>query len=141
MPANLPGNWSLVGGTNIEATPNSVVITGSMAVEQHAWADGEISFRARAPLDAGQVQIWGGFHYRDRDSRYVFALRGGQNNDVYLARYAPDGKAEFLGFSPLDFHPVPGTWYDLRIVVLGHRYLIFVNADQRGGPEGALGHR
>ena len=130
MPANLPGNWSLVGGTNIEATPNSVVITGSMAVEQHAWADGEISFRARAPLDAGQVQIWGGFHYRDRDSRYVFALRGGQNNDVYLARYAPDGKAEFLGFSPLDFHPVPGTWYDLRIVVLGHRYLIFVNDEK-----------
>jgi len=129
-PDNWPGSWRLVGGTNFSTTPESVLITGGMAVETQAWTDGEISFRARAPLDAGQVQIWGGFHYRDRDSRYVFALRGGHNNDVYLARYAPDGKARFLGFAPLDFQPVPGTWYQLRIMVCGDRFHIYLNNEK-----------
>jgi len=131
MPASLPGNWSLVGRAQIQTTPDSAVISGGFAVEQQAWTDGEISFRARAPLDAGQVQIWAGLRYRDRDSRYVFALRGGHDNDVYLARYAPDGKAEFLGFAPLDFSPVPGTWYQLRVMALGNRFQIYLNDEKR----------
>jgi beta-galactosidase len=130
MLANLPGSWSLVGGTNIRAATDSTVITAGLAVEQPAWTDGEISFRARAPRETEQVQIWAGFHYRDRDSRYVFALRGGHDNDVYLARYAPDGKARFLGFAPLDFPPVPGTWYRLRVVVLGNRFHIYLNDEK-----------
>ena len=92
--------------------------------------DAEITFQARAPLGSDQVQIWGGFRYRDRESRYVFALRGGHDNDVYLARYAPDGGSRFLGFAPLDFKPVPGTWYRLRVVVLGNRFQIYLNDEK-----------
>ena len=130
MPASLPGSWSIVGRGTIQTTPESAVITGGFAVEQQMWSDGEISFRARAPQDAGEVQIWGGFRQRDRDSRYVFALRGGHDNDVYLARYAPDGNAKILGFAPLDFPPVPGTWYRVRVVVLGSRFHIYLNDEK-----------
>jgi hypothetical protein len=55
---------------------------------------------------------------------------GGDNDDLYLARYAPDGESKFLGVAPLDFHPVPGAWYKLRAVALSNRLMIFVNENQ-----------
>ena len=60
----------------------------------------------------------------------VFALRGGNDNDIYLARYAPNGRAEFLGFAPLDFRPQSGIWYHLRVVILGNRFQIFLNDEK-----------
>lgn len=128
--AGLPGHWDLVGRADVQGTPESTTITSGYAVNASLWTNGEISFRARAPQDAAQVQIWAGFHFRDRDSRYVFALRGGNDNDLYLARYAPDGKARFLGFAPLDFQPVPGTWYRLRVLVSGNRFQIYLNDEK-----------
>ncbi|MBW8869995.1 MAG: hypothetical protein JF563_04350, partial [Acidobacteriales bacterium] len=92
--------------------------------------DAEITFRARTPAGAEQVQIWAGFHFRDRNSRYVFALRGGNDNDLYLARYAPDGGMEFLGFAPLDFKPTPGVWYRLRVVTFGNQIQIYLNDEK-----------
>jgi len=125
-----PDNWVTVGRTQIETTPQSVIIMGGYTVNKRLWDDEQITFRARAPVIAKQVQIWAGFRFRDRDSRYVFALRGGNDNDIYLARYAPDGGAEFLGFAPLDFKPQPGIWYRLRVVILGNRFQIFLNDEQ-----------
>jgi hypothetical protein len=110
--------------------PDTFAIAGGFAVENKSFEDAEIKFRAKAPLGTEQVQIWGGFRYRDRDSRYVFALRGGNDNDVYLARYAPDGNARFLGYAPLDFKPVPGVWYQLRIVTLGNQIQIYLNDEK-----------
>ena len=126
MPATLPGEWHAIGRAGIQAGPDSAIIEGGYVVDARVFGDSEITFRARAPVGVAQVQIWGGFHYRDRDSRYVFALRGGNDNDLYLARYAPDGGIKFLGFAPLDFKPVPGAWYQLRIVTLGNRIQIYL---------------
>jgi len=130
VPADWPDHWSLVGRAHVQATPQSLVIAGGYAVNQPVYDDAQMTFRARAPVNTGQVQIWAGFRYRDRDSRYVFALRGGNDNDIYLARYAPNGGAEFLGYAPLDFKPEPGVWYRLRVVILGNRFQIFLN-DER----------
>jgi beta-galactosidase len=130
LSTNLPGNWSAIGRTKIQTTPASTVIEGGFAVDNQAWDDAQITFRARAPLGTDQVQIWAGFRYRDRDSRYVFALRGGNDNDLYLARHAPDGGAKFLEFAPLDFKPVPGAWYRLRVITLGKRFQIYLNDEK-----------
>lgn len=125
-----PENWSTIGRAQIQTTPASIIIAGGYAVNRNILGDGEIAFRARAPLSANEVQIWAGFRYRDRESGYVFALRGGNDDDIYLARYAPNGGAEFLGFAPLDFKPEPGVWYRLRVVFCGKRIQIFLNDEK-----------
>lgn len=130
MPPNLPGEWTAIGRTTVQTTSDSATVEGGYIVSKQIWSDSEISFRAKTPTNSNQVQIWGGFRYRDRDSRYVFGLRGGNDNDLYIARYAPDGKAEFLGFAPLDFQPVPGTWYHLRVVTSGNHFLVFLNDEK-----------
>src|ERR1035438_7223977 len=130
LPSDLTGNWTAVGRGDVRTGTDSVIISGGYLVESNTWTDGEISFDARAPETASEVQIWGGVRFRDRDSRYVFALRGGHDNDVYLARYAPDGKAGLLGFAPLDFKPAPGTWYHLRVVPLGGRFQIYLGDEK-----------
>jgi hypothetical protein len=84
------------------------------------------SFEARAPEDASEVQVWAGIKCRDRDSRYLFGIRGGTNNDVYLARYAPEGGNRFLGVARLPFHPEVGEWYRLRAETHGGRIHIYV---------------
>lgn len=129
-PDHWPDNWTVVGRAHIQTTPQSVIIAGGYAVNQNIWDDAQITFRARAPATAKEVQIWAGFRCRDRDSRYVFALRGGHDNDIYLARYAPNGGAEFLGFAPLDFNPQPGVWYRLRVVIVGNCFQIFLNDEK-----------
>src|SRR6202453_3123529 len=130
MPATLPGEWNAIGRAGIQAGSDAAIIEGGYVVDARVFGDSEITFRARAPVGVAQVQIWGGFHYRDRDSRYVFALRGGNDNDVYLARYAPDGGIRFLGFAPLDFKPVAGTWYHIRVVTVGSRIQIYLNDEK-----------
>jgi len=130
LPAGFPGSWKIIGRAEVQTTANSLLIAGGYAVNDQTLSDAEVSFQARAPLDVEQVQIWGGFRCRDRDSRYVFGLRGGNDNDVYLARYASDGGAKFLGFAPLDFKPVPGTWYRLRVEFFGDRFQLYLNDEK-----------
>ncbi len=120
-------DWNPIGRVDPKIGKDSVTIQDGFLAGKESWGDCELSFRARAPEDVGQVQIWAGLRGRDRDSRYIFGLRGGDNNDVYLARYAPDGDDKFLGVAPLDFKPAPGTWYKLRAVVRGNRFLVYVN--------------
>ena len=127
---DIPGDWSVIGRTTVRTNSNSVTVAGGFLVDRQVWTNAEITLRARAPQSTEQVQIWGGFRYRDRDSRYVFALRGGHDDDLYIARYAPDGGARFLGIAPLDFKPKPGVWYRLRIVILGYRFQIFLNDEK-----------
>src|ERR1700744_1896077 len=129
-PSTFPGDWKIIGRTPVQTTSNSICLSGGYAMNDQKLADAEISFQARAPLGTEQVQIWAGFRCRDRDSRYVFALRGGNNNDVYLARYAPDGGTKFLGFAPLDFKPVPGVWYPLRVVFVDDRIQLYINNEK-----------
>lgn len=125
--AAVTGTWTLIGRGKLETNADSLVVQGGFAKGAQIWGDAELSFRARAPAGTEQVQIWAGFRCRDRESRYVFALRGGSDNDVYLARYAPNGEAKFLGFAPLDFKPQPGSWYRLQAVAIGKRIQIYLN--------------
>jgi beta-galactosidase len=127
MPAAIPGHWSSVGRVTPQVTSDSVTLQNGFVASKESWGDCEFAFRARAPQGVDQVQIWAGIRGRDRDSRYIFGLRGGDNNDLYLARYAPDGDDKFLGVAPLDFKPVPGKWYKLRAVAAGNRIQIYVN--------------
>ncbi len=129
-PSTFPGNWKFIGRTSVQTTSNSICLSGGYVMNDQELDDAEISFQARAPLGTEQVQIWAGFRCQNRDSRYVFALRGGNDNDVYLARYAPDGGAKFLGFAPLDFKPVPGTRYRLRVVFFDDRIQFYLNDEK-----------
>jgi len=126
-PAILGGEWKATGRLKIETNAESVTLQGGYIVEKQAWNKAEMSVRMRAPSGVESVQLWGGFRCRDRDSRYVFALRGGDNNDIYLARYAPDGGSKFLGFAPLNFKPAAGVWYRLRILMADKRFQIYLN--------------
>jgi beta-galactosidase len=127
LPPAFPGHWISVGRVAPQATADSVTLQDGFIASKESWGDCELTFRARAPQGTDQVQIWAGIRGRDRDSRYIFGLRGGNNNDVYLARYAPDGGDKFLGIAPLDFKPEPGTWYKLRAAAVGNRFQIYVN--------------
>jgi beta-galactosidase len=121
--------WKSYGRIVLQHFQDSTIIQDGFTIEQQQYGDCEFSFDARAPQGASEVQIWSGIKCRDRDSRYVFALRGGNNDHLYLARYGADGAAKFLGIAPLDFHPVPGHWYTLRVVTRGNRILIFLNQE------------
>ena len=88
------------------------------------------AFRARAPKDAEQVQIWAGFRNYNRFDRYVVGIKGGLQDDLYLMRTGYMGTDGFMGVRPLGFHPVPGEWYSLRVEVCGKRIRVFVGDEQ-----------
>ncbi len=91
------------------------------------WKNYVVKFKARAPKSAEQVQIWAGFRAFNRNDRYVVGLRGGLQNTLYLSRMGYMGTDEFLGLRNLNFEPKPGTWYDIKIEIVGNRIRIFLN--------------
>lgn len=92
--------------------------------------DYRVTFKARAPKDADQVQIWAGFRAHNRFDRYVIGLKGGLQDDIYLSRMGYMGADELLDFSGLDFHPEPGKWYEFKIEVCGNRIRVFLNNEK-----------
>ena len=94
------------------------------------WKNYSMSFKARAPKGAEQVQIWAGFRAYNRFDRYVVGIKGGLQDDVYLMRTGYMGTDEFMGVRPLGFHPVPGEWYSMKVEVCGNRIRVFVNGDK-----------
>ena len=129
LPEGLPGRWHLCDRAAVDLKPDSVVITNGFFLNTESHGDGRLTFRFRAPDDAPEVQLWAGFRARTRHARYVVALRGGNNNHLYLARLAPEGGSRFLGISPLAFSPVPGVWYELHVVLEGRRIRVFLGDD------------
>lgn len=91
------------------------------------WKNYSVSFKARASKDAEQVQIWAGFRAYNRFDRYVLGVKGGLQDDIYLSRMGYMGTDELLDIRPLDFHPVPGVWYNFKIEVCGERIRVFLN--------------
>lgn len=89
------------------------------------------TFKARAPKDAEQVQIWAGFRAYNRFDRYVLGLKGGLQDDIYLSRMGYMGTDELLDIRPVDFHPVPGEWYKFKIEVCGNRIRVFLNDEAK----------
>ena len=94
------------------------------------WKNYSMSFKARAPNGAEQVQIWAGFRAYNRFDRYVAGIKGGLQDDVYLMRTGYMGTDEFMGVRPLGFHPVPGEWYSMKVEVCGNRIRVFVNGEK-----------
>lgn len=94
------------------------------------WENYSLSFKARAPKDAEQVQIWAGFHASNRFDRYVIGLKGGLQDDIYLMRLGYMGMDELMGVRPLRFHPVPGEWYKIRVDVCGNRIRVFIGDEK-----------
>ncbi|WP_321335417.1 glycoside hydrolase family 2 TIM barrel-domain containing protein [uncultured Bacteroides sp.] len=91
------------------------------------WKNYVVSFKARAPRDAEQVQIWAGFRAYNRNDRYVLGIKGGLQDDLLLSRMGYMGTDELLGICPLYFHPIPGAWYDVKVEVCNNRIRIFLN--------------
>ncbi|MBD5312625.1 MAG: glycoside hydrolase family 2 [Bacteroides sp.] len=94
---------------------------------QPDWKNYTVKFKARAPKDAEQVQIWAGFRTKNRFDRYVLGIKGGLQDDVYLMRTGYMGADELMGVRPLGFHPEPGKWIDVKIEVCGKRMRVFIN--------------
>lgn len=130
LPSSFSGTWQAFGRADVVAGSDSVTISNGYVADLKELGDCTISFRARMPKEANQVQIWGAIRVKDGNDRYVFGLRGGSEPQVSLARYTPDGNAKFLGFAPLDFTPKPGEWYTLRVVVEGDHFQVYTNDDK-----------
>ncbi|WP_368114532.1 glycoside hydrolase family 2 TIM barrel-domain containing protein, partial [Bacteroides sp. RTP21281st1_E4_RTP21281_210402] len=94
------------------------------------WKNYSFSFKARAPKNAEQVQIWASFRNYNRFDRYVVGIKGGLQDDLYLMRTGYMGTDEFMGVRPLGFHPVPGEWYRVKVEVCGNRIRIFLNDEK-----------
>lgn len=92
-----------------------------------SWHNYAVTFKARTPKPEKEVEIWAGFRAANRNDRYVFGFRGGEKNDVFLARMGYMGADEFLDREELNFSPETGKWYKFRIEVCQNRIRIFVN--------------
>ncbi|MFN4253858.1 MAG: sugar-binding domain-containing protein, partial [Saprospiraceae bacterium] len=121
--------WTAIGPGEFEFADSKLKTQNSklLIAGDENWTDYELKFRARAPENAEQVQIWASLRLQSRDDRYTFGFRGGNHDDVLLARYGHLGTDEFLAIRPLDFHPEPGAWFELRFLVFGDHLMLFVN--------------
>jgi len=94
------------------------------------WKNYEMELKARAPESATEVRIFASFRYNADNVRYVFGLRGGNNNDLYLARIGADNNTALLAIEPLDFIPQKGIWYTIRIQVDENSVQVFLNDEE-----------
>ncbi|HWV67218.1 glycoside hydrolase family 2 protein [Chitinophaga sp.] len=116
------GKGSVIQQDGILQTQNAYATFGDSSLKNYRF-----SFRASMPGTASEVQIWAGFRAYNRNDRYILALRGGRQNNLYLSRLGYMGTDQFLALRTLDFHPVPGKWYALRVEVCGARIRVFLN--------------
>lgn len=122
----------VVGRGTCSIADNVFRSKGSYALfGNHEWKNYSFSFKARAPKNAEQVQIWASFRNYNRFDRYVVGIKGGLQDDLYLMRTGYMGTDEFMGVRPLGFHPVPGEWYRVKVEVCGNRIRIFLNDEQQ----------
>ncbi|NIG55927.1 glycoside hydrolase family 2 TIM barrel-domain containing protein [Chitinophaga sp. Cy-1792] len=114
------------------------VVTNGVLQTENAYAsfgdssltDYRFSFRACVPDKGRDVQIWAGFRAATRNDRYILALRGGNQDNLYLSRLGYMGTDEFLALRPLEFHPVAGTWYTITVEVVQQRIRVFLNDEK-----------
>ncbi|HTJ11780.1 MAG TPA: glycoside hydrolase family 2 TIM barrel-domain containing protein [Dinghuibacter sp.] len=95
--------------------------------------DYQFTFEAMSPaatLPAGDIHICAGFRARTRDDRYVFGLKGGSFNALYLERLGFMGADDYLALRPLAFTVKPNTWYRFRVTVAGDRIRIYLNDEK-----------
>jgi hypothetical protein len=113
-----------------ECTVKNGILTsqGSYACfGEAAGSDYSIEFDAMTPASEQQVQIWAGFRHFNRSDRYIFGMKGGLSDELYLSRNGYMGADEMLALAPLDFHPVTDRWYHFKIVVCSSRIQVFLD--------------
>src|SRR5882762_5578518 len=86
------GAWQPIGRGSVKVSDGIVQTEGASAFAgDPAWTNYELRFEARAPETASEAQIWCAVRCFDRDRKYVVGLRGGNNQQLYISRYAPFG--------------------------------------------------
>lgn len=125
------GKWKKIGKGGFSISDGILKVSGGyVTAGESGWDNYSMEFKARAPENARQVQVWAGFRHHSRDFRYVVALRGGNNNHLYLARYGATGNDKFLGLAPLEFSPLPGEWYTIKVVAAGDKIAVYLNDEK-----------
>lgn len=122
--------WNSFGRLEMSHQGDTLTLCEGYVSSSQKLSDLSFTVTARAPKHAKEVQIWAGLRCRDRDSRYIFGLRGGNNDHLYFARYAPEGNTSFLGIAPLNFHPEPGQWYTIRALAKGNQFQIYLDDEK-----------
>ncbi|MEC3908239.1 sugar-binding domain-containing protein [Tamlana sp. 2201CG12-4] len=123
--------WEVTGRGEIEWTADVVSMKDCfISLKEQQSKAYVITFKARTPESAEQVQIWSGFGFSDRENRYALGLRGGNNNDLYLCRYQSQAKNKMLALESLDFNPQPGQWYTFKIVYWEGNIRVYVNDEE-----------
>ncbi|MBO6101958.1 MAG: hypothetical protein J6P03_01750, partial [Opitutales bacterium] len=121
------GNWHTEGAVQMSKTPEGIVVKDGILANNGNYENAEYTYTFRAPKGAKEVQAWMSFRVKDRHNRYTVGLRGGNNNIIYMARYAEDANSRFLGFAPLEFKPEVGKWYTLRVATVGNVIHVYLN--------------
>ena len=96
--------WTVYGSRENCRFADGVLTTQDCwaADESAPMADVDLSFTARAPETAAQVDIWASFRHHDREHRYMVGLRGGSHKHLYLARLGAVGYDKMLALCPLE---------------------------------------
>ena len=125
------GEWHTYDRGSVHAEGGILTVTdGWVSTAKTDYENFIFEFSARCPEDAPQVQIWAGFKHYSRDYRYVVALRGGNNNHLYLARLGAEGYDKMLALRPLESSPMPGVWYRLRVICAGNKIAVYLGDEE-----------
>ncbi len=121
-------DWQRHGTGTVDFSGSALRVHDAWAVAANrTWVNPRIDYETRTTLEGEEVQIWSGFGFQDRDTRYALGIRGGETDDILLYRYEASGRNQFLGRAALEFHPVPGQWIAVRIEQWLSRIRVSVN--------------
>ena len=125
-------DWQSYDRGRFTAEDGVLTLEGGWVSSKHFSGENyAFTFTARAPEEAPAVQIWAGFRHFSRDYRYVVALRGGNNNHLYLGRMGAEGYDKMLALRPLEWSPMPGTWYTVKVVCAGGDIAVYLNGGEK----------
>lgn len=97
---------------------------------EESWTNYQIQFKARAPFQTEQAQIWCSFRVKNRYDRYLLGMKGGNQNDLYLMRTGFLGADEILAIKSLDFQVKKDKWYQFTIEVCKNRIRVFIENEK-----------
>ncbi len=123
---------NIIGRGVVEWNNNSISITDCFITLKKDNPDNfKMSFSSKTTNGVDQVQIWSGFKLLDKNNRYALGLRGGNNNDLYLCRYGSNAKNKMLALESLDFQPIPGEWYKIKVVYWEGNIRVYLNDEKK----------
>ncbi|MCE7993660.1 MAG: hypothetical protein HEP71_16870 [Roseivirga sp.] len=126
-----PETWHTIGRgevtwANAHVTIKDAFITGPKA----GTGSYSFSFEAMAVPESAEAQIWSGFGFSDRENYYTLGLRGGNSQDLYLARYETTGKDKLLALEKVEFKIERNQWVQFRIVLHQGQIEVYLNGNK-----------